>query len=1047
MSHDSLKSVFDTDDVANAVRLVDGAQIAKELEVPVTGRAAREFLNPLRVAANAATVDALGDSSVDEFLREVRRVDEGKALTAFTRWDAYLVSLADGGQSADADELVYLVSVGLFSRRPHEVRNILRRPLVRGWVASISEAIPTLEWAEQVRASISTALIYIVRQHNHEDVRAAATELRSLATRQNEIERDWLSRRSSQQRDALILLGMYHLAEAVLKLSEFLLGGSVTVNNRILTDFGPELRRLLVKAEEFFRPAADGEMLLWLRAVSFALFDLRQSSIWVQGRGISERIDRLVTELASVGRETPVFSLLPSQQDALKQSLLDPTRIAVILQMPTSAGKTLLAEFAIAQTFDAYRDGTRVVYLTPTRALATQVRRTLTQDLGPLGISVSAAGSAFEEDPYELQLLKEADGVVVATPEKLDLLLRTHLDWFQGLRLIVVDEAHLIGDGERGVRLELLLANIRREQPAARLLLLSPFVDNGQQLANWLSRERGASVAISWRPTRVVLGMASVSGRGADRRLRVKWIDPINGAKTPSPIDVPTDISASGWQTNLNRVLSLAEMFGKLGTTLAMFSASPAGAEEVAGRLAASREHLPQAEVTAGLRLAIGLARHEYGVNSRLADCLQKGVAFHHSALSPTMRYLIEDQIRSGPVDFVAATSTLAQGMNFPVSTVLVHSVHKPYGGGNFSSAEFWNVAGRAGRVGIMEKGLVVFTDPDHQVHLDRYKEALSEGVISALLEVLQHLSANLPLKPQYRRHEALRPFIQFLAHAAATSTPAAAIANLEELLQQSLVNHQVRNDLESSKLRTVARSYLQQLTSPAGFLKMADSTGLATFSFQELYAKVASDPVLRSGPAELIAAGKEGLTHLIDALKWLPELGLGIGHGDGDMNSESVARVVQGWIEGQQAHELASLFPGDDEFARVRNAGRYLYGTVSQTISWGAHAYLKGWSLVKNEQALPSSAILPALIQYGVTTAEGAVASLLGVPREFAESFGVEYRNRHGALTPERSTEFKTFIESADINQWIAVVERSHVNVDPVDARTVFRDMQGMVG
>jgi len=94
--------------------------------------------------------------------------------------------------------------------------------------------------------------------------------------------------------------------------------------------------------------------------------------------------------------------------------------------MPTSTGKTLLAEFAIAQAFEAYKGQARVVYLTPTRALATQIRRTLSEDLRPLGIDVSTAGSAFEEDPYELNLLQMSDGVVVATPEKMDLMLRAH---------------------------------------------------------------------------------------------------------------------------------------------------------------------------------------------------------------------------------------------------------------------------------------------------------------------------------------------------------------------------------------------------------------------------------------------------------------------------------------------------------------------------------------------------------------------------------------------------------------------------------------------
>lgn len=1051
MTAAQLSSIFRTPEVREAIREIDAAILDRQVNGgPRADQSAA--VARLRVAAIAAFSELLGDRTVDSWLREDAPgpiAEDQAALECFTNWDAYLDAVLEVDGSPPADDLLFFSVAGFLARRPHEVRDALRRATYRRWLDAERARLPERQWIDRVRCAISVAVLLVVRQDSREDILAGGEVLRELAAYQREIESGWLGRQHHQRRDSLSLLGFYYLAHAVTRTSEFLLAGSVTTEGRGSADVIAELRRLLVRAEEFLAIVGDGESSSWLVAASIALVSLRASSVWVQSRGISERIDRLLGELTQAGRPHPVFSLLPSQQEALRQAFLDRSRVAIVLQMPTSAGKTLLAEFAIAQTFDAYRDHARIVYLVPTRALGTQVRRQLAEDLGPLQIRVSAAGSAFEEDPFEMSLLEDADGVVIATPEKLDLMLRAHPDWFESLRLVVVDEAHLLSEGERGVRLELLLANLRREAPDARLLLLTPFMDNANQVASWLSRERGHAINVQWRPSRVLLGMAEIAGARGNWSFNVSWTDPYSTGPQPKPLVIPTGVPKASLGTNTERVLFLGRKFNALGTLLALFSASPAQAEKAAQDFCSGCDPLPDGDRSPQLRLAIALSRHEFGLDAGLPFCLERGVAFHHSSLSPILRYLIEDQIRAGTIRFVAATSTLAQGMNFPVATVLVHSVHKPRGGGNFSSAEFWNMAGRAGRLGLVERGLVIFADPDHRHHMERYAADLRNELTSALLAILPSLRPDRPLKEQYRDFPALRPFIQYLAHAAATSSAPRAIANLEELIQQSLVNQQVRSTADAQRLRTIARSYLQQIVNkPGGMLKAADVTGLATFSFDELYAKLREDPILRAGPREVLRLQEEGFYKLLDALRWIPELDLAIGFGEGDMDVRSVAKVVQGWVGGQQIHELASHFPGDEAATQRRKAGQYVYGTVSQTMSWGTHAYLRGWLMGGQvpEEVRPEDAMLPAYVQYGVQTAEAAVAALLGVPRPFAEAVGQVYRERAGALTPDGAQAFRGFVEDAGVDEWRLVIGRSGVaDVQPEELRKVYRQMHGL--
>ena len=1052
MTINSLSDFYDSTLVRDIILDVDMAKLAFELNETVD----IDFdasISTLRVASFSAVSDIIGEYSLDTWLRRQGRgenlLNEDAVKNNFIQWNAYLSSFEEDDSSPELDDVLTFAFSGFIAKRPNEVRDLLRRETPRRWIDNFQESLRECNWPQKVRGFISLAILLIIRQEYRADIIRAGEVIQELSALQKRVEAEWLSEQSSQQRIAIILLGLYHVAQAVLRTSEFLLVGSVENEGRVVSDFGAELERLLIKAEEFLETSADPEILLWLKIAGITLFELRESSIWVQGKGISERIDRLIEGLTREGRNQPIFSLLPSQCDALRQALLDRSRLAIVLQMPTSAGKTLLAELSIVQTFDAYREtNTKVVYVVPTRALATQIRRTLAEDLVPLGINVSAAGSAFEEDPYELQLLQDADGVVVSTPEKLDLMLRSHPQWFSDLRLIVVDEAHLLSDGDRGVRLELLLANIRREVPESRLLLLTPFMDNANQIAAWLSRSRGHSISVSWRPAKIILGMAQIAGRGANRKLTVTWKDPLG--VDPKPLKLPTSVPSKDVQTNTKKILFLAEKFNRLGTSLAMFSASPADAEKAAAEYAQQRRPVSAREMSPQQKVSIALAKHEYGDDSQLAFCLERGVSFHHSSISPILRYLIENQVRSKQINFIAATSTLAQGMNFPVATVLVHSVHKPYGQGHFSSGEFWNIAGRAGRVGMVEKGLVIFADNKHQEHLDNYSESLSQSLQSALLAILNELSPEASLKEQYRKYPQLRPFIQYLAHAAAYSSPESAIANLEELLQQSLANQQVQSRQEARKLRSIARAYLENLledTRGRGLLRVADSAGLGSFSFKELYAKLLNDEVLNAGPREIMNRQAEGIYSLINALQFLPELNLALGKGEGEMDIESVANLVQGWLEGKQVHELAEAFPGINPESKLRKTARYVYSTVSQTISWGTHAYLKGWAISSNSGGIESSdAMLPAYVQYGVRTPEAAVASLLGIPRPFAEAFGQEYRFNNGDLQPSEAGEFKSFIESADETRWASVIERSEVpSISTGDMRKVVREMQGI--
>lgn len=1044
-----LKKLYIGDDLSLLHSKIDAETLSTRINSESTKA---EFTPPkLAVAANLSTADLFDKTSLDSIGKDKPEDDAESLSWSYAHWRSHIEkSLSTKTTKIDLDDLIFFVSTGLLSKQQSEVRNLLRTQEARSIVNNDWDATSVdSNWSATCKRQIARALLLLVRQTDQYDVIAANKAIQTLretqASKKSEISK---YAEESPSKTGFEIIGLYHLAHATARTAEYLATGKVSSESGRSLNFEPELKRLLVKAEEHIETAGSPESLLWCKAVGFCLWMIFDDSIWRRAHGISDTIDALLEELSS--RDNPIFSLLPSQQDALKLHLLDSTQIAVVLQMPTSAGKTLLAEFSILQAFEAYKDNTRVLYIAPTKALCTQTYRTLASDLAGLNIPVQLASSAFEEDPFEAALISSLEsGVVVSTPEKVDLFLRTHPEWFETLKLVVVDEAHLISDKERGVRLELLLANIRRERPTARFLLLTPFVDNAKKVANWLGGDRGAPINISWRPSRLMIGLASSSKKKEKLNFKIDWKEPHSGRTQPLPLNLSVDLPES-WTSSQAKLIALNEKFSNLGLTLGMYPASRAQAEDAAIKISKQPSPIKNKE-SPELNFAIALAEAEYGNDSLLANCLREGTAFHHSALSPELRYLIEELGRTKQLRFLAATTTLAQGINFPVSTVLVHSVHKPRGGGDLSPSEFWNIAGRAGRVGLADKGLIVFTNSKHRTKWEQYTKHLSESIVSALLSVLSNALSEPSLKEAYRKYPQVRPFIQYIAHAAVTMTPTGALASLEEIIEASFANSISTSRDERRALRHLATKYLSEISRKSiGYLKVSDSTGFGSFSFDTIFASISNDPILNAGPKELINGGPDSLSHLVSMLAFLPELDLALGNGSGFIDVHAVARVIDGWMSGRTVEELSSEFDGDDANDRIRKAGTYVFSKVSQTISWGAHAYMRGWALQNHdasENAATVDMMLPAFIQHGVNTPEAAVASLFGVPRLIAEPLAEIFRKKNGKLTPENVSALRHFVESSDDSLWSSVLENSKLKnkVAPGEARLVWRKMRGL--
>lgn len=113
-----------------------------------------------------------------------------------------------------------------------------------------------------------------------------------------------------------------------------------------------------------------------------------------------------------------------------------------------------------------------------------------------------------------------------------------------------------------------------------------------------------------------------------------------------------------------------------------------------------------------------------------ITKLLEKGIAVHHSGITPVFREMIEILFGKGYIKLLFATETFAVGINMPTKTVIFSSLTK-YDGKSFrflKSHEYTQMAGRAGRRGLDDKGNVI--------HLDNiYRDNASTTEMSFIFE------------------------------------------------------------------------------------------------------------------------------------------------------------------------------------------------------------------------------------------------------------------------------------------------------------------------
>ena len=371
----------------------------------------------------------------------------------------------------------------------------------------------------------------------------------------------------------------------------------------------------------------------------------------------------------------------------------------IVVSAPTSSGKTMIGELAALR---GLLDRRRALFLLPLKALVNDKYLEFERKYGPLGFRTIRATGDYTDDVGSL--LRGQYDVCLMTYEKCAALALGFPHILDGVGTIVVDEVQTIVDPSRGANLEFLLTLLRARRQrgsAPQLVALSAVIGAANGLERWLEARL---MQRTERPVPLDEGVLTADGS-------FRFVTEDAAAEQRKPLIVPQRIkgTAQDW------VIPLVRHLVKEGEQIIVFRETKGETVGCAIYLANSLglpaatetiEALPDGDPTAS--------------SDTLRRALAGGVAFHNADLDRDERAILEQDFRSGKVKVIVATTTLAQGVNTPASSVVIVGLQHP-GDNPYTVAEYKNMVGRAGRLGFQERGRSFIVAPDFRTEHDAW--------------------------------------------------------------------------------------------------------------------------------------------------------------------------------------------------------------------------------------------------------------------------------------------------------------------------------------
>ena len=294
----------------------------------------------------------------------------------------------------------------------------------------------------------------------------------------------------------------------------------------------------------------------------------------------------------------------------------------------------------------------------------------------------------------------------------------------------------MLDSSGRGIGLELLLARMKaRQVNPIRFVFMSAIIPNIEEINAWLGGGEDTVIRSTYRPAIAEFSVLRSVGSGVNKSVRLDMhphaqqrqysIHGFLDRNTFQYVNARTRrTNTYGFSSTKTLAVAAARKVLSMGTT-AIFAANKRGdqgaiglAEELINQLECPLQ-LPNpidyADLEA-LRTRVDYLETEFGAGWIGARSLSNGAVLHHGDIPQETREILEELLRDRRVQLVICTSTLAEGVNLPIRSLVLYSVQRRVGSGqpeNMLARDIKNLVGRAGRAGANTRGLVICANPD----------------------------------------------------------------------------------------------------------------------------------------------------------------------------------------------------------------------------------------------------------------------------------------------------------------------------------------------
>ena len=393
---------------------------------------------------------------------------------------------------------------------------------------------------------------------------------------------------------------------------------------------------------------------------------------------------------------------------------------SVLVSAHTSAGKTVVAEYAIAQSLKKTQ---RVIYTSPIKALSNQKYREFTAEFGDVGLMTGDV------------TINPTATCLVMTTEILRSMLYRGSEIMREVAWVIFDEIHYLRDLSRGVVWEETLILLPDK---VRYVFLSATIPNAMQFAEWITKTHNQPchvVYTDFRPTPLqnYFFPAGAEGihlivdeKGAFREENFQKAmssiadkhggDPNNvmaSWKKDKKGDRKTNKGGNKGPSDIYKIVKMIML--KSYNPVIVFSFSKRECEAYAIQVSSLsfNDDTEKEMVSRVFNSAIEMLSEEdrnLPQIQHILPLLRRGIGVHHAGLLPILKETIEILFQEGLIKVLFATETFSIGLNMPAKTVVFTSVRKFDGIKQrwVTPSEFVQMSGRAGRRGLDERGIVI---------------------------------------------------------------------------------------------------------------------------------------------------------------------------------------------------------------------------------------------------------------------------------------------------------------------------------------------------